>query len=436
MPLEHDPFAPLDNEGHEVIAQKPLAQETPTTEVFTGAAPAMPPTMRELPEPDTPEELKPIASIRKPKATTNGILAMAGVGVICLLLVLFLTSSPKKTQPATTAKAGPTKVLPPKQDDETLPQNKVKSDPALADDSVTPAAILRTKTQSTGPHIDSGATKSFTLGDSSNVAAEHANGAALSNVAAYPGFPGSNGNHWEPAPYGAGANPPSQYGNFGNYASTGGAPGKGPSPSLVFTRKGTEMDRISNATTFPVVKTSNLGLGVGYKVAVRLESVASTALTAPVIAVVEYDATKDGQTVIPAGARLVGVITDADRNGTIGIRFNRLILKDGSSYTVAAVGMDKNLNALKGDVTGKNTGKKIMIGLASGLGTVGSVVVGGNNLSAPYSEGDQIRQQVGQNVATSGNNAISGLNQTERVVVSLPAGTELYAEFVDGTGKQ
>jgi hypothetical protein len=142
---------------------------------------------------------------------------------------------------------------------------------------------------------------------------------------------------------------------------------------------------------------------------------------------------KDGQLIIPAGAKFIGTISEADRNGTMGFQFTRLMQHDGTGVNIAAIAVDKNLAALKGDVTGKNTGKKIMVGIAQGLGTVGAFAVGGGtgSLSAPYSEGDAIRQQVAQNAGNTGNNAIQSLSQTERIIVTLPAGTEFYAEFVD-----
>ena len=46
----------------------------------------------------------------------------------------------------------------------------------------------------------------------------------------------------------------------------------------------------------------NLGLAPGYHVAARLESMATTAVHAPVVAVIEYNYERDGEVIVPAGA--------------------------------------------------------------------------------------------------------------------------------------
>ena len=65
----------------------------------------------------------------------------------------------------------------------------------------------------------------------------------------------------------------------------------------------------------------NFGLASGYHVAARLESMASTALNAPVTAVVEYNYQRDGEVLIPAGARAIGKISQADASGIMNITF-------------------------------------------------------------------------------------------------------------------
>ena len=57
----------------------------------------------------------------------------------------------------------------------------------------------------------------------------------------------------------------------------------------------------------------NFGLQSGYHVAARLESMASTALHAPVTAVIEYNYEREGRVLIPAGSRAVGKITQPGR---------------------------------------------------------------------------------------------------------------------------
>ena len=81
----------------------------------------------------------------------------------------------------------------------------------------------------------------------------------------------------------------------------------------------------------------NLGLAPGYHVVARLESMATTAVHAPVVAVIEYNYQRDGQTIIPAGARAVGKIIQADPSGLVNIEFSSLEYPDGSTVPIDAV---------------------------------------------------------------------------------------------------
>jgi hypothetical protein len=48
-----------------------------------------------------------------------------------------------------------------------------------------------------------------------------------------------------------------------------------------------------------------LGLSTGTRLRARLESAASTAVRAPVLAVIEYTYEREGQIIVPAGAKAV-----------------------------------------------------------------------------------------------------------------------------------
>lgn len=71
-------------------------------------------------------------------------------------------------------------------------------------------------------------------------------------------------------------------------------------PSIVFTAH-QQMKGRRDSTVAPG-KIDNLGLAPGYHVAARLESMATTAVHAPVTAIVEYNYERSGQTLISAGS--------------------------------------------------------------------------------------------------------------------------------------
>ena len=58
----------------------------------------------------------------------------------------------------------------------------------------------------------------------------------------------------------------------------------------------------------------SLGLPTGTRLRARLESSASTAVRTPVLAVIEYNYERGGEIIVPAGAKAVGQIQEADHS--------------------------------------------------------------------------------------------------------------------------
>lgn len=197
-------------------------------------------------------------------------------------------------------------------------------------------------------------------------------------------------------------------------------------PSLVFIRKGSSTAP-NNATDSDTSDFEGLGLPTGTRLRARLEAAASTAVRTPVIAVVEYTYQKNGEIVVPAGAKALGRIEQADRSGHVSIRFDSLLMPDGSSTSFDAVATDLRLRPLKGKVEGRNTGKNVLIRSLSGIGQVGAVFAGrSGSINQPLSEGDLVRERLGTNIGESADQEIARLNITERVVVSVDANTPIY----------
>jgi len=177
------------------------------------------------------------------------------------------------------------------------------------------------------------------------------------------------------------------------------------------------------ANVEPVI---DLGLPTGSRLRARLESAASTAVRTPVLAVIEYNYEREGEIIVPAGAKAVGHIQQADRSGYMTIQFDSLMMPDGAALPIEGVATNLSLGPPKGKVEGKNTGKNVLVRSLSGIGEVGAMLVGRGNLDQPLSEEDMLRERVSNNVGEASDEQVSRLALTEHVVVTIPANTPIY----------
>jgi type IV secretory pathway VirB10-like protein len=128
-------------------------------------------------------------------------------------------------------------------------------------------------------------------------------------------------------------------------------------PSLVFTAHNQNSGVLRSGTQSEQQRVSNLGLAPGYHVAARLESMATTAVHAPVTAVVEYNYERDGAVLIPAGSRVVGKISQADPSGLVNISFSSIEFPGGEDVAIDAVAADMSLQAVKGTVRQRDSAR-------------------------------------------------------------------------------
>jgi type IV secretory pathway VirB10-like protein len=156
---------------------------------------------------------------------------------------------------------------------------------------------------------------------------------------------------------------------------------------------------------------------------------ASTAVHAPVVAVVEYNYERAGAIIIPAGARVIGKITQADPSGLMNLAFSSIDFPDGSSVPIDAVGADMNLQAIRGQVTGKQRGKSMLVRSLSGIGETAAMMIGAPSANSAFSENDLMRMQVANNIGNAGDQQIMQMLTMEHIVVSVSAGTEVYVVF-------
>jgi hypothetical protein len=156
---------------------------------------------------------------------------------------------------------------------------------------------------------------------------------------------------------------------------------------------------------------------------------ASTAVHAPVTATIEYNYERNGQVLIPAGTRAVGKISQADPSGLINITFSSLEFPEGQTVAIDAVGADMNLEAIKGKVTGKQTGKSMLVRSLAGIGQTAAMIVGAPSADSAFSENDLLRMRIADNVGNAGDEQIMRMMTAQHIVVSVPAGTKLYLIF-------
>jgi len=169
-----------------------------------------------------------------------------------------------------------------------------------------------------------------------------------------------------------------------------------------------------------------IGLPPGTRLRSRLESAISSAMRTPVVAVIEYNYEQDGEIVIPAGAKAFGHLEAADRSGYVGIRFDSLLMLNGSSVNLEAAATDLQLRPLRGKVEGKHTGKNILVRSFAGVGEIAATLVGRGSLNQPFSEGDLLRERVSSNIGQASDQSVANFALSEHIVITIPAGTEIY----------
>ena len=197
-------------------------------------------------------------------------------------------------------------------------------------------------------------------------------------------------------------------------------------PSLVFVRALDARPTIKSHSSDEPEDT--LALPAGTRLIARLEAPISSAVAAPAVAVIEYNYERNGQIVMPAGAKVFGRLTQANPSGYVGLQFNRVEMPDGTTMKIEGSAMDLNFVPLKGYVSGKKTGTKFLVRSLTGLGTVASYLVGpqGSSSEGLISTNALMRERLADNVATAGQEQLNSLAFNQNLVVTVPGNTRFY----------
>lgn len=169
-----------------------------------------------------------------------------------------------------------------------------------------------------------------------------------------------------------------------------------------------------------------MDLPAGTRLVARLQSVVTSAIKTPVVAAIEYNYERDGQIVVPAGAKALGSLQQADRSGNLAIRFDTIQMPDGTTEKIDAMAMSLNFGPLKGVVNGKRTGTHFLVRTFTGLGQAATYLVGSGGLNAPLSESAFLRDRIATNIGIAGDQELNSLAFNQNIVVNVPGNTRFY----------
>jgi hypothetical protein len=202
----------------------------------------------------------------------------------------------------------------------------------------------------------------------------------------------------------------------------------GPKSSIVFVRSPEPPQTapgVRPTVTAPLDEISFVSAGTS--LLARLEAAATTTLKVPVVASIEYNYERDGRIVIPAGTKVIGDVQQASPEGYLHIRFHTLRMPDGREETIEATAISLDRQPLKGQVSGKNSGKRVISRTLSGVGTVAAYAVGGGvGLNRTITRESLLRDRLAGNVALAGEQELTNAAYAENISVTVPANTRFY----------
>jgi hypothetical protein len=179
------------------------------------------------------------------------------------------------------------------------------------------------------------------------------------------------------------------------------------------------------------------GLPPGTRLVARLQTAVSTAVKAPVVAVIETHYERDGEIVLPAGTKAFGELETGTRSGYIGIRFHTLQMPDGTSEKIEAGAMSLDFGPLKGQVSGRNRGKQFLARTLTGVGTVAAFAVGHpGGLTGSMDNSILLRDRISQNIGMAGEQEVMNLAYSQDIVVTVPGNTRFFIVLQQGAGRE
>jgi hypothetical protein len=160
----------------------------------------------------------------------------------------------------------------------------------------------------------------------------------------------------------------------------------------------------------------------GTALVARLQHAVSSATKVPVIAVIEYNYERDGALVVPAGTKAYGELSQATPQGWVSLQFHTLELPGGERDKINGSAVSMERTALRGDVNGRNSGKKFLTRAMTGVGTIAAYAVGGRGVGSNGLDSSiLLRERLASNVALGGEQELARLAYQQNIVVTVPA---------------
>ncbi len=197
--------------------------------------------------------------------------------------------------------------------------------------------------------------------------------------------------------------------------------------SIVFVRSSIGQTNAASATVPALEQRVAAMLPQGTALVARLQHAVSSAAKVPVIAVIEYNYERDGALVVPAGTKAYGELSQATPQGWVSLQFHTLELPGGEREKINGSAVSMERTALRGDVNGRNSGKKFLTRALTGVGTIAAYAVGGRGLGSNGLDSSiLLRERLASNVALGGEQELARLAYQQNIVVTVPANTRFY----------
>src|SRR5205807_10284837 len=121
-------------------------------------------------------------------------------------------------------------------------------------------------------------------------------------------------------------------------------------------------------------------------------------------------------------------VQQASSEGYLNIQFHTLRMPNGREEKIEGSAVPLDQKPLKEQVSGKNTGKKLLSRTLSGVGTVAAYVVGagGAGLTRTVTGETLLRDRLASNVALAGEQELTNATYAQSVSVTVPANTRFY----------
>jgi len=178
-------------------------------------------------------------------------------------------------------------------------------------------------------------------------------------------------------------------------------------------------------------------LPAGTRLVARLQTPVSSAVKTPIVAAIEYNYERDGEIVIPAGSKAFGELSQVNEQGYVGIQFHSIQLPDETTQKIEGHAVGLQYQPLRGEVTGRNTGMRVLVRSLTGVGTILAATVGvqtGTGVADGLSNNVLLREQVANNVANAGQQQLNELAYRQNIVVTVPGNTRFYIVLAKPAG--